>query len=252
VNIERLFDQRLTYAKGAYALHIIRKQMGDQPFFTAIKNYLADPALAFGTANTDELFKHLQKETPINLIPFKNEWIYGQGYPSYSINWHQIEGTVLIDVVQTTSHPSVPFYHLQLPIQLVDQNNDLHTVYLDQTYEQEYFELTVPYSVKNILIDNELDLVTAANQVIHVKEIQELKIYPNPAQEELHVQLPSTLNKIDYFVIYSPTGQQIKMGIPDLQFGKFSIDVNALANGTYTLELVSANLTVKEIFVVSR
>ncbi|MCK5638636.1 MAG: M1 family metallopeptidase, partial [Flavobacteriaceae bacterium] len=49
-SVNRIFDGRLSYRKGAMILHMLRYKLGDDQFFQALKNYLADPDLAFSYA----------------------------------------------------------------------------------------------------------------------------------------------------------------------------------------------------------
>jgi aminopeptidase N len=47
LNVNRIFSDRLSYNKGAMVAHMLRFKMGDAKFFQGMKNYLADPGLAF-------------------------------------------------------------------------------------------------------------------------------------------------------------------------------------------------------------
>jgi len=51
-NVNRIFSSRLRYDEGAMVLEMLRFKLGDTAFFQGMKNYLADPALAYGYALT--------------------------------------------------------------------------------------------------------------------------------------------------------------------------------------------------------
>ncbi|MFM2285906.1 MAG: hypothetical protein RLZZ543_1403, partial [Bacteroidota bacterium] len=55
--ISRIFDGRLSYAKGAMVLHMLRKRIGDTAFFQGLRNYLNSEEHAAGFARTADL-KH--------------------------------------------------------------------------------------------------------------------------------------------------------------------------------------------------
>ncbi len=54
-SISRIFDSRLSYHKGAYVLHMLRWLMGDQAFFSALRNYLNDPELKYRFATFEDV-----------------------------------------------------------------------------------------------------------------------------------------------------------------------------------------------------
>src|SRR5699024_5599345 len=55
MDVNSVFNSRLTYSKGAMILHMLRKRLGDDAFFTGLRNYLSDPELAFAAAYTPDL-----------------------------------------------------------------------------------------------------------------------------------------------------------------------------------------------------
>jgi aminopeptidase N len=59
--------------------------MGDDNFFQAIQNYLNDPNLANGYAKTPDLQYHLEQVSGLSFDEFFNDWLYGEGFPIYSI-----------------------------------------------------------------------------------------------------------------------------------------------------------------------
>ena len=76
-SVNKIFDGRLSYSKGAMILHMLRYKLGDTDFFQAIKNYLADPDLAFSYAVTKDLQNHLETVSGEDLTEFFNDWFYG-------------------------------------------------------------------------------------------------------------------------------------------------------------------------------
>ena len=113
----RIFNQRLSYRKGAMILHMLRYKLGDDHFFRSIKNYLADPELSFGYARTADLQKHFETVSGTDLTEYFKDWFLGEGFPSYSLIWSQDPGNSLtLTVNQTQSHASVDFFEMPLPI----------------------------------------------------------------------------------------------------------------------------------------
>lgn len=251
LNEARLFDARLTYSKGAYVLHIIRKQIGDSAFFKAIKAYVTDPELAYRTASTDQLFKHFQAQTPIDLTAIKTEWIYGEGYPNFTANWEQNNNVIFIELTQSTSHTSVPFYHLKVPVEFRGTSDTL-LVYLDQSQEQTFFEIPVNFNVESVVIDPQLDLISGTKSVINVSKMVDFAVYPNPTSDYLTVQPSSTQFKIHEYRIFNSLGQLVMHNYAPTNQHSFNINTAQLAQGQYTLELVGKEKKLKQPFTVAR
>ncbi len=119
-NVNRIFDGRLTYNKGAFLLRMLRWTLGDSLFFKGLNQYLTDPKLAYDFAHTKDLQRNLQQVSGQSLGYFFNQWFYGQGYPSFTVKWKDSSNHKLyFTVTQITSMPSsVNFFRVLLPIQL--------------------------------------------------------------------------------------------------------------------------------------
>ena len=106
-----IFNARLSYNKGAYVLHMLRWKLGDSIFFKGMRAYLNDPALQFGFATTKDFKRNMEQVAGISLESFFNNWIYGQGFPSYQLTWQQNNNNwVKLNLSQTTAHPSCFFF----------------------------------------------------------------------------------------------------------------------------------------------
>jgi aminopeptidase N len=98
-NLLALLD-RNSYQKGAFVLHMLRHQVGDSAFFSALRAYYA--AHRDGTALTDDLRVAMEQASGQQLGWFFDEWLRRPGYIEASVTWsydpssHQIS----LDVVQ--------------------------------------------------------------------------------------------------------------------------------------------------------
>src|SRR5690606_39723074 len=88
-NTGAIFSGRLSYAKGGYIVRMIKWILGETVFYQAIKDYHARPNLAYNYARTADLNASLLLSTGKDFTGFFNDWVYGQGYPSYDIRWTQ-------------------------------------------------------------------------------------------------------------------------------------------------------------------
>jgi aminopeptidase N len=86
-DINQIFSSVRSYSKGAVVLHMLRGIVGDTIFFRILKSYIADPALAYNVATTEDFQRVAETVSGLNLGYFFNEWIYGENYPQYNMLW---------------------------------------------------------------------------------------------------------------------------------------------------------------------
>ena len=131
----RIFSGRLSYSKGALVLHMLRKELDDTLFFESLQNYLVDPDFSYGYATSDEFIASVEESTQEDLTEFFNDWLYGEGYPTYTIEWSQpSENLARFVINQTQSHSSVDFFESKVTLKLNGTNGETLTATLDNTY----------------------------------------------------------------------------------------------------------------------
>lgn len=249
-SISRMFDPRLTYRKGAYVLHMLRKQMGDGAFFQGVQQYISDPNLAYSTAYTKDFFGHMQQFTPLNLNQFSEEWIYGEGYPNFLAEWTQKNQAITITLSQTTSHPSVSFYHLQVPILIKGTNGELSWVNMNHqvNFQEETFQ--VGFEIEDIVIDPNLSLLAKSKTSINPTSFETFKLYPNPADKELIINPGGDYRIINSYRVYAIDGKLIYTYSGSPINTLWSIDVSNWVPGQYLIEIDSGNRTTIHKFIV--
>ncbi|WP_298507379.1 M1 family metallopeptidase [uncultured Kordia sp.] len=177
-NPGRIFSSRLTYNKGAMVIHMLRQQLGDAVFFKAIRNYLNDEELAYGYANTDQLQTHLEKASGQDLQEFFNDWIYGQGYPSYDVAWYQgAKDELNITMNQAQSSKKVDFFESKVPFLVLGMNGEEEYITIDHTFDGQSFAVNFDFEISDIIIDPKFDLISRNNSVrIDIEAVAELEI----------------------------------------------------------------------------
>ena len=108
-SINRIFDSRLSYAKGGYVLRMLKWILGDAAFYQALKDYHARPNPAYNYVRTADFNASLLQSTGKDFTEFFNDWVYGEGYPTYTIKWMQGGNQALFKVSQTQSSANVSF-----------------------------------------------------------------------------------------------------------------------------------------------
>lgn len=241
-SVNRIFDGRLTYDKGAYLLHMLRWKLGDSLFFLALTNYQNDPAYSFGYAKTPDLKQVLETTSGQNLSTFFNQWYYNEGYPSYQVGWTQTGSNVQVTIDQTQSHPSVSFFEMPVPIHFIGATQDT-TIVFDHTFSGQVFSGTVNFPVITAEFDPELWLLSSNNIISGIGEAtlpgNDIKVFPNPATTEMNIQLSLNSAKKLMVVLSDATGKIVYKTQRNVNKGSslFSISVDAFDAGTYQIHL---------------
>lgn len=209
-SVGRIFDGRLSYAKGAMILHQLRWIIGDSAFFAALNNYLSDTSLAYGFARTAQLKTHLENSCGQDLTWYFDDWFTGEGYPSYKINWTQENDIVLFTVKQSQSHPSVSFFEMSIPVQFKNASHDT-IICFSNTFSGQQFIVTIPFAVDSLLFDPDYQLISGNNIISAVKELtrqRKLHVYPNPAGDQVIFDfIGSPLKESGKICIYDRAGR---------------------------------------------
>ncbi|MFD2916922.1 M1 family aminopeptidase [Psychroserpens luteus] len=234
-SVSRIFSSRLSYNKGSMVLHMLRKKLGDTPFFQALQTYLASSEHAYDYAKTEDFINIVETSTGEDLTEFFDDWLYNQGYPSYTINWNQpATNQVSITIVQTQSHPSVSFFEAPVPVRLIGTLGETLNLVLDNSTNGQNFLETVNFEIQNVVFDPESDLISRNNNVVlgvdDLEIANALLLYPNPTSEVLFIDKPSSLD-ISEVKIFNPLGQLINR----LPFNS-TIDTSAWNSGLFFVQ----------------
>jgi aminopeptidase N len=237
--VNRIFNGRLSYNKGAYLLHMLRWKLGDDVFFGALRSYLNDRRFQF--ARTAHLKAQLEQTSGEDLTEFFKDWFYGQGFPSYNVSWHGSGDSIFIKVLQKTSHESVEFFEMPLPVTIYGKDGQSTSLRLDHTSNGQVFERELPFKADSVAFDPDLWLLSSSNVVIKdnvFNAFQPVFLSPNPAREEIRVEINDLLYSDARFdwTIYDMAGRLVKTGkFPD---GGYTISLRSLPAGGYRLEMV--------------
>ncbi|HEU4405565.1 MAG TPA: M1 family aminopeptidase [Polyangiaceae bacterium] len=113
-----LFDRHL-YEKGGLVLHLLRRELGDEPFWRGVGEYLRRHA--FGLVETRDLCRALEDASGKSLERFFEQWVERPGHPELSARVeHDPESALLlVHVKQTVAAGGAPF-SLALELDVAD------------------------------------------------------------------------------------------------------------------------------------
>lgn len=123
------------YTRGGMIVSMLRTLMGDEKFFSACRNYLNDPALAYSSATTGDLKAHLEAELDgFDLTGFFDSFVYGNGYPNYgkdgsgnSVKWQAVGSDSIrfrIDAPAKSTGSDVDTYYSVIPLRVQGANGE--------------------------------------------------------------------------------------------------------------------------------
>lgn len=246
-NVNRIFSSQLSYDKGGMVLEMLRFKMGDAMFFQALKNYLADPNLAYKYAVTTDLQGHLEAVYGQSLTEFFNDWVYNQGYPTYSItaqNWGTGQAKFVVN--QTQSDASVSYFEMPVPVRVYGAAGQEADLVLNNTVNGEEFIMNVPFAITSVVFDPDKHLISRNSMITLGNQNFELDkaiaLYPNPSSEELHIQMPSGTS-LENVIIYNSLGQKV------MENQNADFPVNGLSAGVHYVDILTAEGTFHKKFI---
>jgi hypothetical protein len=241
--IARLFDARLTYSKAAMLLHMIRWKIGDDDFFEALRNYQNNPLLSHNYARNIDLKNELEWQSQQNLDELFNDWYWGEGYPSYTLNYDQDNSNlVTFTLSQSQSHPSVSFFEMPVPIRFKNATQDTMIVF-EHTFSGQSFSAQLSFKVDSVIIDPDNWIVCNQNVVASAQNTPPsnhgISLFPNPASEKLHLIIKGQLaERIQEIQIFSVDGQEVTDKILyTTNAANGMIEINNLSQGIYQLRV---------------
>lgn len=112
---EDMFD-RHSYNKGGRILHMLRKEVGDEAFFTALNKYLSENK--YSTGEVHQLRLAFEETTGKDMNWFFNQWFLNPGHPELEISQKFENGNTILHIQQTQDLAKMPVYKLNLNVEI--------------------------------------------------------------------------------------------------------------------------------------
>lgn len=146
------------YQKGAWVLHMLRAEVGNDNFFRSIRLYYDRHRHA--TATSEDLRRAFEEVSGRNLKQFFASWIYGAGHPSYELSWRWNRKTKKLRLVlnQLQKEPAFPN---GVPIEIV-AGEITRKLTLKPTSKQTIQELKLDRAPSAVSIDPDKSILKEA------------------------------------------------------------------------------------------
>ncbi len=247
-NVDRIFDSRLTYWKGAVILHMIRFELqNDEVFFDVLRNFQLK--FADSLASAPDFIEVLNETSGKDFTQFFDQWYYGEGYPIYSVSYKQNEGLLEIESMQTTSMPSVtPFFIMKIPYKLFYADGTDSTIILYHENPTMVYSLPMAKEIDSIQVDPEKWVLKKVESIIGISEYDQFNGFtfsPNPVENNLMIR--SFDQSIHNITVYNLFGKKISelSAMQPLYF----LNVSGLNSGLYFISIQIGDVVYTRKFV---
>jgi hypothetical protein len=253
-NEGRIFDSRLTYNKGAAVLHNLRFEMqSDTLFFNTLKIYQQKFKDTF--AATPDFKLVAEQVSGKNLTDFFNQWIFGEGYPTYSVTYFkQDDDTLVLNIGQTPSVPAVtPLFKGLMEYKVSSTQGDT-IIRVNQTTNNQTFKVAYTKSPSGVEVDpnnwviNKVGSIVRGADTITVRQ-PEVRIFPNPVRSTLFIKLRNVSYEMMQIVDVGGRSIQIRPLPSGTTVYTFPV---ALPSGTYFVRLMGNKGNFIKKILVSR
>lgn len=239
-SVPRIFSSRLTYHKGAYLLHMLRWIIGDEAFFTAMRNYAGDPQLSYRFTTFDDVKNHFETASGRDLTSYFDKWYYGEGYPVYGINILSLPQSdeLLITIHQEPTHSSVEFFDMPVQIRVYGEGQTMDLL-CHNTYSGQQFVFPRPaFSIDSVKFDPDRWLIAELDYIslgVTEKNQFAIELYPNPASDKIEFIIPDQwITEVEVFDI---AGQKVISRSLNMINEKIKMNVDELSAGTYLVKV---------------
>ncbi|PID60711.1 MAG: peptidase M1 [Ignavibacteriae bacterium] len=189
--VDEIFNYYRTYAKGSAVLHMLRKVLNDSTFFNSLKAYLNNPEYAYNVATIRNFQAICEKVSGKDLSYFFDEWLFGENYPKYNLDWSSNKltdnkFTVSLTLTQT-ENTNPKFFTMPIDFKIYSSNGDT-TVTLFNNQQEQTFKITTKNKPDSVKLDPENWILKSIESFTSLEQ-EDKKItteflltqnYPNP------------------------------------------------------------------------
>jgi len=136
-----------SYQKGAWVLHMLRNELGDETFFKGIRAYY--DKYKYRNASTNNFKNVMAGVSGKNLDQFFKQWLYSSEFPIIKSNWIYYNNKVrlMLDQTQETA------FEFPLDVKLIYTDGTSEIKKIKVTYKTEPFVIECEGEVKELQFD---------------------------------------------------------------------------------------------------
>jgi len=238
----RIFDNRLSYLKGAYIIHMLRFELqNDDLFFDILKEFQL--RYADSVASGNDFLELTNEMSATDYEVFFEQWYYGQGYPIYDIAAYQENETLYLNVMQSTSTTVTDFFEMLMEYRLKFDDGTDTSLLLRQSKQEMNLEIPVQKSIVKIEVDPQNHTLEKVNSLVfNINKnttLSNIVLIPNPFKKEIIIELPSQDLLPVKASVFNYSGKELKR----FQIDKLVVrlELSDLATGSYFIRFGNSN-----------
>jgi hypothetical protein len=187
----------------------------------------------YASTVTDSFKVELERSSGKNLQAYFQEWIYGEGYPTYQLKWNYQPGTgkIHFQLGQSASMPGVTSnFTNDVPVKVDVAGQSFIFRLRGNTAGIQSF--AIPQAVLRVTIDPDNWIISGTNTVLNDPTLVPASVSASTQSPWMVLPNPSS----GQFWIENPANVQLEMGVFDVQGRKF-MDFQVLPRERKMLEL---------------
>ncbi|HSD62324.1 MAG TPA: M1 family aminopeptidase [Ignavibacteriaceae bacterium] len=254
-----LFNQAITYDKGACVHHMLRYVMGDTLYFRGLRHYAADPELRFKSAVTTDFRDDMSETYGQDLTWFFDEWINQPDHPAYENGYwilDQGSGNWQVGFLAKQTQTSTPFHKMPVQIEISFTSGNDTTVRVMNDVNSQVFTFNFNREPSNVTFDpdNNIVLKTATLTEITPVSVEQNDLkpdhyhlaqnYPNPFNPSTTIEYSIPNGGIVKIMIFNILGEEIRTlenGYKEAGVYKINFNASDLPSGIYYYRIESGN-----------
>lgn len=153
-----MYDHHL-YPGGAWRLHMLRCELGDEIFWSGVRSYVA--RFDEKVADTADFRKEMEAASGTNLNAFFDQWFAKPGYPQLKATWSEERSTGVLRIEQTQENADKGIGLFTFPLQVAVEHESGQWTRHSLQISERVSELRLPVmgGAKQIVVDPETQLL---------------------------------------------------------------------------------------------
>jgi len=142
-----------SYQKGAWVLHMLRHEIGDDDFFIGLKTYYKK--YRDSNASTDDLREVFESLSGKNLKGFFKQWLFLSGHPKLGYAFRNDNNQVIIDIQQ--KQKKAFNFPLDVKLNFQEGESEVRTIHISK--KKGSYKIDTDHTVKSIELDPDIRLL---------------------------------------------------------------------------------------------
>ncbi len=255
-----IFNVNTTYYKSSWVYHMMRRMVGDDAFFPALRAYIT--AYAKSSAQTYQFMEFLESQIPnppVAWSTFFHQWLVKAGHPIFDAVIRPLPGgaqyAYRVTISQTQSATNVPdVFHMPVRVRILGPGTTRDTVIV-MTQRTQTIDLDLGWVPRELVLDPDNDILCEKqSSVVSVngdeRESMQLRVLgPHPVTQGQPLRVMSSFDGVVSVRVVSVTGEVV--ATLELPSGVSHMHTSQFMPGTYVLTTADGRSDIHLPFIVT-